>query len=390
MNIPISKIEFTSQDIEGVNKVLESGWIVQGPKVKEFEDSWNKFTGAKNSVAVSSCTTALHLALMAAGIKPGDEVIVPSFTWVATANAVEYAGAKPLFCDINLSTFNINEIAAESLITKKTKAIIPVHLFGLACDMDAVMNIARKHNLKVIEDAACGFGAYFKGVHAGSFGDFGCFSFHPRKAISTGEGGMITTSNDEAAMQLRSLCDHGASVSDLQRHQGNMPYLLPEFNMLGYNYRMTDIQASLGVTQMKRAKMIIKRRGEIAALYAKNIGNVEWLKLPSCGYDYKHGYQSFVCLFAPEKITEKNISKVRDYRNKFMKYLMDNGIHTRPGTHAVHTLGYYASKYGIKKTDFINSYIADFCSVSLPVYPGLENEQIEYIADKIISYKFNN
>lgn len=201
---------------------------------------------------------------------------------------------------------------------------------------------------------------------------------------------MITVSNEESAVLLRSLRDHGASVSDLQRSRGNMPYLLPEFKMLGYNYRMTDIQAALGVTQMKRAKSILKRRSEIAMQYTKRFGNIEWLTLPSNGSEYKHGYQSFVCLFNPEKINEKNIEKIKEYRNKFMKYLMDNGISTRPGTHAVHMLDYYSGKYGIKKTDYMNSYIADSCSVSLPVYPGLDGEQTDYIADRIISYKFTN
>jgi dTDP-4-amino-4,6-dideoxygalactose transaminase len=387
MKIPIAKTSFTDEDFNGVRKVLESGWVVQGPRVKEFEDFWNLFTGSKNSVAVTSCTTALHLALIAAGIKAGDEVLVPAFTWVATANAVEYTGAIPVFCDVDLNTFNIDVTKIESRITKKTKAIIPVHLFGLAVEMDSVTAIAKKHNIKVIEDAACGFGTYYKEVHVGNFGDFGCFSFHPRKAITTGEGGMITTNNSAAAETLRSLRDHGASVSDLQRHEGNKPYLLPEFPHLGYNYRMTDIQASLGVSQMERAHAIYNRRNEIAKTLSDGLKEIEWLKLPTFGKDFKHGYQSYVCMFAPEEIKQSNVVEINSHRNKFMDYLLANGISTRPGTHAVHNLEYYAKKYSLKPTDFLNSYIADQCSISLPVFPGLKEEEIHYIIEKIQKYE---
>lgn len=387
MKIPIAKTLFNEEDYDGVRKVLESGWVVQGPRVKEFEDRWCEFTGAKNSVAVTSCTTALHLALIAAGIKAGDEVIVPAFTWVATANAVEYIGAVPVFCDIDLNTFNIDVKQIENHITQKTRAIIPVHLFGLAVAMENVMSLSRKYNLKVIEDAACGFGATYKNKHAGNFGDFGCFSFHPRKAITTGEGGMITTHDSEDAETLRSLRDHGASVSDLMRHEGNKPYLLPEFPHLGYNYRMTDVQASLGVTQMKRAEEICARRNEVANALSEGLKEIHWLNLPSFDDNHKHGFQSYVCLFNPDNVSPYSIEKVNGMRNKFMDYLLAKGISTRPGTHAVHALEYYAKKYGIKHMDFPNAYIADKCSISLPVFPGLTTKQIKFIIEKVQEYK---
>jgi len=186
MNIPIAKVVFNDDDFQAITKPLESGWIVQGPQVKEFEKRWSEFTGANNSIAVSNCTTALHLSLSALGIGPEDEVIVPSFTFVATANAVLHQGATPVFCDINIDTFNIDINKIESLITKKTKAIIPVHLFGLSANMDPIIEIAKKYNLYIIEDFACGFNAYYKGNPVGNFGITGCFSFHPRKAITTG------------------------------------------------------------------------------------------------------------------------------------------------------------------------------------------------------------
>lgn len=385
--IPISKVVFSQSERENILKPLNSGWVVQGPFVKEFEEKWSKFTGAKFSIAVSNCTTALHLSLSALGVEIGDEIIIPSFTWVATANAVESLGAKPVFCDIKLETFNIDESRIERLITKKTKALIPVHLFGLPSSMDMIIDIAKKFNLYIVEDAACGFAAKISGVHVGNFGDTGCFSFHPRKAITTGEGGMITTNNEELAVKLRAMRDHGATISDHQRHLEGKPYLLPEFPYLGYNYRMTDIQASIGSSQMDRADQIFNKRTKIAMLYTKELSSVEWLRTPKIPVNFQHGFQSYVCIFEPKKITSENVDDIHEMRNKFMEYLQLNGISTRPGTHAVHNLTYYKNKYGIKFNECLNSYIADKCSIAIPLYPDLTEEEQYYVVEKIKSYK---
>ena len=187
MEIPIARTNLNEFEKKSVLEPLESGWLVQGKKVKEFENEWCKFTGSKNSIAVTSCTTALHLSLAALGFGPGDEAIVPAFTWISTANVVEHLGGKVIFADIDLNTFNIDVSILESLITPRTKAILPVHLFGLPTDMKTILEVASKYNLSVIEDSACGFGSTFDGTHVGTFGDTGCFSFHPRKAITTGE-----------------------------------------------------------------------------------------------------------------------------------------------------------------------------------------------------------
>lgn len=387
MKIPIAKTEFTDADFDKIKKPLESGWVVQGPHVKEFEDKWCNFTGAANSIAVTSCTTGLHLSLAALGIKEGDEVIVPAFTWIATANAVEYTGAKPVFCDIDLATFNLDIAELKNIITKKTRAVIPVHLFGLPVDMDAFMQVAKKSNIIVIEDAACGFAAKYKNTHVGNFGDTGCFSFHPRKAITTGEGGMITTNSGELSDKLRSLRDHGAAMSDLQRHLQNKPYLLPEFSYLGYNYRMTDIQASIGSSQMDRANAIYESRKKIADKYSKELSDIDWLVKPFEGKDFVHGYQSYVCLFKPEEINPGNLDKVNMMRNKFMDYLFEKGISTRPGTHAVHNLAYYKEKYKIKSESCMNSLIADKCSIAFPIFPSLKGEESDYIIECIKNYK---
>jgi dTDP-4-amino-4,6-dideoxygalactose transaminase len=383
LNIPIAKTVFKDSELKNILKPLKSGWVVQGKYVKEFEDKWCKFTGAKNSVAVTSCTTALHLSLAALGVKEDDEILLPSFTWIATANAVEYLKAKPVFCDIDIDTFNINIGSLQSNLTKKTKGIIPVHLFGLSADMNPIIEFANKNKLLVIEDAACGFGAEYNNIHVGNFGNTGCFSFHPRKAI----GGMITTNSSELAVLLRALRDHGATISDFQRHNGAKPYLLPDFPYLGYNYRMTDIQASIGTSQMDRASKIKNRRKEIAEFYNDKLDKVNWIKKPFKKEKYSHGYQSYVCLFEPEEITLKNISKINKQRNDFMEYLQSNGISTRPGTHAVHLLKYYSKKYKIKPKDFPNAYIADKCSIALPLFVDLTNEELNFVTKKIVKYK---
>lgn len=379
MNIPIAKPFFDDKDLEIIRKPLESGWVVQGPFVKEFENKFCKFTSSKYSVAVSSCTTALHVALDSIGITKGDEVIVPAFSWVATANAVEYCGATPVFCDINLRSFNIDTSKIESLLTSKTKAIIPVHLFGLPADIDSIKSIASKYDLKIIEDAACGFGSYYKGTHVGNFGEAGCFSFHPRKAITTGEGGMITTSNENIAAKCRELRDHGSSGNS-----GEV-FLLPEYNSLGYNYRMTDLQASLGVSQIEKAEFIQNRRLLAAEKYDEILESLDWLDIPLRIENTVHGFQSYVCLFKPEQPTLENYKALSEKRNELMRNLEKLGIATRQGTHAITNLGFYKQKYNIIEEDFPNALFAEKLSIALPLYAGISNSEIEYVTDNLIS-----
>ena len=301
MNVPIARTSLTEAEIQSVLAPLRSGWLVQGPKVREFEEKWCAFTGARHAIAVTSCTTAMHLSLAALGLQPGDEVIVPAFTWIATANVVEHLGGKVVFCDIDLSTFNLDVTQLAAKITPSTKAILPVHLFGLAADMDPISQFAKQHGLWVVEDAACGFGSRYQGQHVGTFGDTGCFSFHPRKAITTGEGGMITTQDTSLADKLRRLRDHGAAISDLQRHLGPRPYLLADHTEAGYNQRMTDIQGALGSAQMDRAADIVAERQHLAANYHRAFAALDWLATPAQPAGYTHGYQSYPCLFQPAR-----------------------------------------------------------------------------------------
>jgi perosamine synthetase len=380
MTIPITKPFFGPEELRAVQAPLETGWVVQGPYVKDFEDRFSAFTGAAHSIATSSCTTALHVAVAALGLKKDDEVIVPAFTWVATANVVEYMGAKPVFCDVDLSTFNVNPKHLETLITERTVGIIPVHLFGLCADMDAITEIAGRAGLWTVEDAACAFGAWYRGAHAGTLGDIGCFSFHPRKSITTGEGGMITTADDNHDALCRSLRDHGASRSDHDRHSRSDGFLLSDYNVLGYNFRMTDIQGALGCAQMDRAPWILERRRVVAERYDEMLADCGWLQTPKVPDGYVHGYQSYVCLFRPDDPTAGNVDRLHDARNRVMSLMEADGVATRQGTHAAHLQGYYRQKYGLVPGDFPNAWIADHLTISLPVYAQMtEAEQDEVV-----------
>ncbi len=389
MNIPITKTIFGKEEAEAIVKPLETGWVVQGPNVAKFQEIFANFTGAKHAHATTSCTTALHLGLEAMGIGRGDKVIVPSFTYIASANAVEYTGAEVVFCDIDLRTFNIDETKLEEIIKNDSsiKAIMPVNLFGLCANMPYIMELAEKYNLKVIEDSACGFDGWIGNRHSGTFGDVGCFSFHPRKSICTGEGGMLITNSDEIANRVSQLKDHGASKSDLQRHKERGGSLLPDFTMRGYNYRMTDMQGALGVCQMEKKEYIMSGRREVASRYDTALKDISQLITPFTPKNYKHGYQSYVCIFTDgediSNLTKEQIDRINIKRNIFMEKLEEKNIATRQGTHAVHTLRYYKDKNLFNDEDFLNSYAGDRLSIALPLYAGMSDEEFEYIISNI-------
>lgn len=382
-SVPIARTDLTEEEIKSVLEPLESGWLVQGPQVSDFQDKWSAFTGAPNSIAVTSCTSALHLSLAALGFGPGDEAIVPAFTWISTANVVEHLGGRVIFCDINLDTFNIDVDQIAEKITPATKAILPVHLFGLAADMGPINMLAKKHKLWVVEDAACGFGSLYHGQHVGTFGDTGCFSFHPRKAITTGEGGMVTTGNKDLAEKIQRLRDHGAAISDLQRHLGPKPYLLADHPDAGYNQRMTDIQGAIGAKQMERANDIVLERRRLASVYDAAFADIDCIQTPLEPDGYQHGYQSYPCLFQPEVIAKGKINRVHESRNALMDDLQKAGISTRPATHAVHMLNFYAEKYSLKPNDFQNAKVANDCSISLPLFHGMKDDEQSYVIKKI-------
>ena len=365
------------EEWQAAKEPFMTGWLTSGPKVAEFEKLFAQRHDVKHAYAVTSATTALHLALVALGVSAGDEVIVPAFTWVSTANVVLYCGATVVFADIDPVTFNIDINDLKKRITSKTKAIIPVHLFGLCADIDAIKAIAP--NIPLVEDGACAAGSGYKGKAAGSLGDIGCFSFHPRKSVTTGEGGMITTNNDQLGEMIGILRNHGASLSEEQRHKGPKPYILPDFNMMGFNYRMTDIQGAVGVVQIKKLDTFIDERQKWADFYTKELANIPWLRTPQGPNGYKHGWQSYVLFIDETKSPMK--------RNDMMEYLQQQGISTRPGTHAVHMLGYYANTYNIKPHDYMGAFQCNEYSMSIPLHNKMNEEDFKYVVEKIKSIK---
>ena len=372
--IPIAKPCTGDEEWRATRDSFSSGWLTQGPKVAEFEAAFAERHQVRHALAVTSCTTGLHLALAGLGIGPGDEVIVPAFTWVATANVVLYCGATPVFVDVSPKSFNLDPEALSAKITDKTKAVIAVHLFGLCADIDAIRAVV-PNSIAIVEDAACAAGAGYRGRPAGSLGTVAAFSFHPRKSITTGEGGMVTTQDDELAERMNQMRNHGASISEEQRHLGPRPYILPDFNLLGFNYRMTDLQASVGITQLKKLDLFVDERAQWAGWYRENLTEIEWLRLPVEPVGDRHGWQSYVVCIEPDKAPRP--------RNDIMEYLQERGVSTRPGTHAVHLLGLYRERFSLVAHDFPISRDCDRDTMAIPLHNRMTADDYQYVVDVI-------
>ena len=390
IKIPITKPYFSEKEYELITKPLDTGWVVQGPYVQEFEKRIAEFTGAKYTVAVNSCTSGQFIMSRIVDLKPGDEVIVPSFTWISTVNSIEFLGAKPVFCDIDINTYNIDVDQIEEKVTDNTRAIYPVTLFGLSSNMPEIMKLADKYDLKIAEDCACGLGARINGKHCGTYDNGGILSFHPRKSITTGEGGMIITNDEQVAEIARSLRDHGAVKSDYDRHQSEGSFIMTEYPYLGYNMRMTDIQGAMGVAQCEKISWIIDKKQKLAKEYNERLEEISWLKAPFVPESYFHGYQTYCTLFKPEEslkaVSEKDFDKINslhDERNRIMNKLEEKGIATRQGTHAVHIQKLYGEKYNIKPMDFPGSYTADKLTVALPFFPSITDDEKDYLFDTL-------
>lgn len=373
-SIQISLPSTGEEEWQAVREPLMSGWLTQGPKVAAFEQAFAARHKVPHALATTSCTTGLHLILAGLGIGPGDEVIVPAFTWVATANVVLYCGATPVFCDVDRTTNNIAPNDLATRITERTKAVIVVHLFGLCADMDAIRSVVPAH-IPLIEDAACAAGAAYKGVEAGGLGVAAAFSFHPRKSITTGEGGMVTTTDATLAERMNMLRNHGASISEEQRHKGPRPYLLPEFNLLGFNYRMTDMQGAVGLVQLGKLDSFIDERERWASFYMQSLADIPWLRMPQRPEGGRHAWQAFVMYVDPDKAPMP--------RNTIMEKLQAAGISTRPGTHAVHMLGYYAERYGIAADDFPGARDCDAHTMAIPLHNRMSEEDYRYVAETL-------
>ena len=357
-----------------VREPIEAGWLTQGPKVAAFEKDFASRHGVPHALATTSCTTALHLALAAMNIGPGDEVIVPSFTWVATANAALYCGATSVLCDVDPITFNIDPASAASKVTDRTKAVMAVHLFGRCADMDALKS-ALPAGVKIVEDAACAAGASYKGLSAGAIGDAAAFSFHPRKSITCGEGGMLTLKDDALAARAQVLRNHGASVPEEQRHQGPQPWLLSSFDELGYNYRMTDVQAAIGLVQLKKLDAFISERDRRARWYEDALSDLDWLYTPALPNDGRHAWQAYVTVVDPARAPLP--------RNELMARLHERGVATRPGTHAIHMLGYYVDRFGFTADDFPSARDCERNTMAIPLHNRMTEEDYAYVVRMI-------
>ena len=399
MNIPVTKPYFDKEEEKAVIEALRSGWIVQGPKVEEFENQIAQYLKVKYAVATSSCTTSLHLALLLAGIGPGDEVIVPSLTFIATANSILYTGATPVFADIDPQTFNIDPQDVAKKITKKTKGIIAVHQIGLSADIDGIQNVineSRKWKVEskstkkrsllstlysppsdivLIEDAACALGATYHGKYTGTLGDIATFSFHPRKAMTTGEGGMITTKNKKWADRARVLRAHGMSLTDRQRHEAKT-ILTEEYHELGYNYRMTDLQAAIGLAQLRKFPTILKTRRRLALRYTKAFHNHPNIIAPHEPEGYIHTYQSYQVRLSNTKVSRETI----------MQRLLEKGIHTRRGVMAIHETHYYRKRFG--SISLPETEKATRETLILPLYPQMTEKEQDYVVDSLLRITF--
>ncbi len=369
--LPLSRPSIGEKEIKEVVSCLRSGWITTGPLCKAFEDKFCELTGASYALSVSSGTAGMHLMLLGLGIKRGDEMITPSMTFASTLNMITLCGAKPVFVDVHYDTLNMNADLIEGKITKRTKGIIPVHFAGVPVDMDKILSIAKKYDLFVIEDAAHGLGTYYKGIHIGGFGHSAIFSFHPLKNITTGEGGMITHSEDQLESRLRLLRFHGIERDAWKRYGkgGNPEY---DIKTPGFKYNLTDIQAALGLAQLSRLEELNNRRRQLSDLYRRGLDGVEGLELPGVPtYSHIHSWHLFVI---------KVISMDRErFMQKLPEYQIGYGIHFPAG----HRLSYIRERYKIKKGELKETERASSQLVSLPLFPDMKEEDVSYVCEAI-------
>lgn len=367
--IPITLPVMGEAEANAAARPIMSGWVTQGPEVAAFEQEFAAIVGASHACAVSNCTTALHLALLVLGVGAGDEVITASHSYIATANSIRYCGADPVFVDVEPRTYNMDPARIEAAITPRTKAILCVHQIGMPCDIRAITTVARQHNLPVIEDAACAIGSevLWNGEWQAvgrPHGDIACFSFHPRKVISTGDGGMITTNNAEYDAKFRLLRQHGMSINDRARH-GASQVIFEEHSVVGFNYRMTDIQAAVGREQLKRLPEIVAARRRLAARYMDLLADVEGLGLPYEPAWARSNWQSFAV----------RLPNWCDQRS-FMQFLLDHHIASRRGIMCAHRELPYQRPEGY---DLPESEIAQDRTVILPLYPQMTDEEQDYV-----------
>ena len=366
--IPIAKPYLDTCDAQNAYDTILTGWITQGPKVKEFEEKFAEYTGAKHAVALSNCTTALHLAMIVAEIGPTDEVICPSMSYIATANSIRYVGAKVVFAEVN-EQYNLDIEDVRSKINTRTKAILLVHQIGMPADIAAYKQLCAEHNLVLIEDAACAIGSEYQGEKIGVHSDLVCFSFHPRKVITTGDGGMITTSREDFADRMRILRQHGMSVNDRVRHLSDK-VIMEDHVVLGYNYRMTDIQAAVGIKQLEKLDLIVTERRKIAEQYLQAFKDIDCIRLPKEENGYRTNWQSFSIYLKP------NCPISRD---ELMQKMLDHKIATRRGIMTSHRETAY-KEYCDGLVMPRSEDLADR-SILLPLYYPMTQEDIDTVIE---------
>lgn len=372
--LPFHQPEIGPEEIRSVVETLESGWLTSGSKVKRFEEDFSRFIGCQYSVAVNSCTAALHLALEAVGVEEGDEVIVPTMTFTATAEVVLYFKAKPVLVDCRPNTFNIDPDLIERAITAKTKAIIPVHFGGQSCDMERILQIARKHKLYVIEDAAHALPATYHGKTIGTIGDITCFSFYATKTITTGEGGMATTQNPEWAARMRMMSLHGISHDAWKRYtkEGSWYY---EVVRPGFKYNLTDIGAAIGIEQLKKCDAFGAARRRIAATYDQRFSDLSEIETPVCEPDVQHAWHLYVI--------QLDLERLKINRDQFIETLKEQGIGTSVHFIPLHMHPYYRDNFGHAPDDFPKATEIYQRIISLPIYPKMTESQIEHVVEAV-------
>jgi dTDP-4-amino-4,6-dideoxygalactose transaminase len=361
--IPLAKPSLGKEESRAIERVLESGMLTEGKVTVDFEKAFARYLRMKNAIVTSSCTTALDLALLALGVKHGDEVIVPDFTFPASGNVVFHVGAKPVLVDIDIRTYNMDPEKVEEAISSKTKAIIAVHLFGQSADMTRIMEVAKTHGLYVIEDAACGIGATHLRKMVGTFGDASCFSFHPRKILTTGEGGILATDDDDVAEKVRMLKNHGIRKSEKNKSCFVEP---------GYNFRLNDIASALGLVQLKKIASFIKERVILAKKYDRLLSDDESVRTPYVASGNNHTYQTYCIMIRDENA-----------RDRLIIELAAKGIETQIGTYALHLQPIYAENKMVERTSLRMSEAAFKNTLALPMYNGLSEEEQEYVCENL-------
>ena len=365
----------SDEDKEIVKKTLTQSMLTLGPQLEKFENDFCKYSKAKYAVAVSNCTAALHLSLMALGIKKDDEVIIPDLTFVADANAILACNAKPVIVDINKENFFLSISNIKKNITKKTKAIIPVHIYGQVCNIEEILDVAKDNNLKVIEDCAHAVGTFHKSKHVGTLGNTGCFSFYPTKNITTAEGGMVITNSEKIAEKVRQLRNHGMTKSLKSRYSSEYPWIF-DIKQPGYNYRLDEIRAALGITQLKRIKKINELRKKASSYYNKNLQNIPGIILPDMVNDKTHSYHLYtIRVTKPYKLS----------RNQLFKKLKDNGIRTTVYWMPIHK--YTAYRKFVKTSNILNTTKIYDEILALPLFPNISKKHQDAVIKVIKSVK---